>query len=836
MMKLLMSAVAAVLSFGVFAADWEYAEWLANGTGNWSSPARWKDGKLPADTGNVKITNCDAWATDEDVEIIAKLTRIRFSGKASLDLRFDEDHENMYIHTLQNLDGSGNFSRLIKSGSGTLSFDPDRATSIKPDRLIVTNGTLIVTRPVSTMVYGAYEPGLLAFDASTINIGGLEGSGPVTNVTGKQLGFCGGTRTAPHVFEGTLLKGSEPSLDGGYQNLLNPTNPHSFTVRFYDGMFGLSRLGKIGQPGSLGTTENWWFRGKADSVCGFAYLGEEDETTDHTFQFHKENRTSILDAGAHGGITFNGKWIIDSEIPRMPIIRLEGSNAVPCVVSCTFTDHASNSAYIVKSGTGTWRFAKASRGNLGVIAVEQGTLEYESMAEKGTACSLGSSTRLSERFSGAFQPDRAVTWSYLLGDGTTFGAGAEIPTSLATFSYVGEDALSCQTRQIAVNGAARLLNGEATDFHWTDVTSVGTGEQKLVLDGSGVTNRLSFVSDGADDSVLGLVKAGTGTWRLSGRHAFSGGVEVRGGTLVLNDNNGYRWYRVWLMDTYASEGNVQLGLLALSDKDGVRRNTGLVYRDDCIGDPTALLPGEATVMSAFAESGTGRGPGKLFNAGCSLFSGHNKNTKQPTLGTPSTWVGIVMRLPDDVPAITSYDLMSYGNTSAALNRSPVAWKLEASADGIHWDLMHQVASSRNPPAKGAWYNSGAVIGDGTVVNGYSFTESLQTLASLPYVALSGGGVIKTSEPVAIGDLRIDAKTGGTLEGFAFGESGTLAVDFGADRPAGLKIPGAFTDCTGIENLDTWNLTLNGQPKPGWSVRATEDGITVIPPGVIILVR
>lgn len=161
MMTLGTAALLTLVLQSVAAADWEYAEWLENGTGNWSSPARWKDGKLPADTRNVKITGCDAFATDEDYDILPTLTRIRFSGKATLDLRFNEDHEDLSLWTVQNLSGK-DFSRLIKSGTGTLSYATDRETSIVPDRLDVTNGVLLVKKAGKstdgeTHVFGVYS-------------------------------------------------------------------------------------------------------------------------------------------------------------------------------------------------------------------------------------------------------------------------------------------------------------------------------------------------------------------------------------------------------------------------------------------------------------------------------------------------------------------------------------------------------------------------------------------------------------------------------------------------------------------------------------------------------
>ena len=131
---------AMLIAAGEAGAATTYSYWDPNGSGNWSSPSRWQNGLLPADTGNVKFSDTDGFATDADFDIFAKLTRIRFGGTASLDLRFDEDHTNFSSNTVMN-DGDGIFSTLIKSGTGTTVFTSTK-NGFSPNRFIVTNGTL----------------------------------------------------------------------------------------------------------------------------------------------------------------------------------------------------------------------------------------------------------------------------------------------------------------------------------------------------------------------------------------------------------------------------------------------------------------------------------------------------------------------------------------------------------------------------------------------------------------------------------------------------------------------------------------------------------------------
>ena len=96
-----------------------------------------------------------------------------------------------------------------------------------------------------------------------------------------------------------------------------------------------------------------------------------------------------------------------------------------------------------------------------------GVLEFDSIAERGTICSLGYQKVLHENYFGAKDASRAVPYAFRLGDGTN-----AVRTATGTLSYVGAADASCSTRPIALSGAGRLRNASACRLDWAGVTSL----------------------------------------------------------------------------------------------------------------------------------------------------------------------------------------------------------------------------------------------------------------------------------------------------------------------------------------------------------------------------
>ena len=296
------------------------SDWNPNGYGNWSDATRWTSGSpLPTEQEkSVLITGADAFATDDDYAIVNGLKRLRFSGTASLDLRFNEDHLDFNQNSVQNISDTS-YGTLIKSGTGLL-VDGTDPNKFDISHYVVTNGILkLGFQPNSDkkVLFGVHSPGVLVFTKAS-SIGGLEGDGLVTNATSFQIFFTGGTRAKPIVFDGVLGSNADPSFNAGCQWFTTLDCNSSRTVRIYDGFAGVRRFGaESGVGGSLGSSISFcWFQGSG----GIVYIGD-GETTAKKFNIGLSCKSATFDAGAKGDVTFSGEWFA-KECPRMYLLNL----------------------------------------------------------------------------------------------------------------------------------------------------------------------------------------------------------------------------------------------------------------------------------------------------------------------------------------------------------------------------------------------------------------------------------------------------------------------------------------------------------------------------------
>ena len=121
------------------------------------------------------------------------------------------------------------------------------------------------------------------------------------------------------------------------------------------------------------------------------------------------------------------------------------------------------------------------------------------------------------------------------------GTAANLTLDNGTLSYIGSGETNSRNFTIGVGGARIEANGTGLlrmNSTGTVATS-GDGARTLTLAGANTANN-SFhlkVADGAG-GVTTVVKNGTGVWRIEGTGStYSGGTEVRGGTLIAANGN-----------------------------------------------------------------------------------------------------------------------------------------------------------------------------------------------------------------------------------------------------------------------------------------------------------
>ena len=163
--------------------------------------------------------------------------------------------------------------------------------------------------------------------------------------------------------------------------------------------FGTIGLVKVGydasEPSSMGLSGTLSLIPNDGTDYGrFVYLGK-GETTVKTLAFNKWNSANAMtaDGGVTGGLVWNGPVSVSDNHGVMNSVIFTGEHTNACTLGGSWTEPAGGTAYVTKKGSGTWIFRHhAARAMKGVVDVKEGRLQFESLAEKGTACSLGYAT------------------------------------------------------------------------------------------------------------------------------------------------------------------------------------------------------------------------------------------------------------------------------------------------------------------------------------------------------------------------------------------------------------------------------------------------------------
>ena len=349
--------------------------------------------------------------------------------------------------------------------------------------------------------------------------------------------------------------------------------------------------------------------------------------------------------------------------------------------------------------------------------IEEGTLQFDSIAEKGIASSLGRSTNLTDLCSLRDLSAHRVNYAFALGS-----TSASAPE--AVFEYTGTSPGRCTTRPLVLVGGGGHLRASAgtLSFHGISARDANTSPT-LTLDGDSVGCKAYNVTNGAAKAVLNVTKAGTGEWTLGGNLDIGGKVRVENGTLSLNTEIShqyadYKWFRI----SFAQIGpatNTQFNIrkVSLFNAAGVRQNGGLRL-------PASVTPhvaGTATEARTVQAADIGKGEiwidpsyaGKsiTYDSGSSDLDALCNNvfansdgtdgsltlsfpaTDKPTPNKPSTWFPIVMHLDDSADPIAKFDIQLYSN---ALAVAPLRVMIEGSHDGGAWEQVYSNVAADSP--------------------------------------------------------------------------------------------------------------------------------------------
>ena len=904
--KIKTSVVVVFASFAAFAATYELDENLSSSDTylDWTSLSSYKGNpaSLPGPGDIVEIPRgmtVKMLAVSDSWNLMNTLARVapRPGSTFIIEVPADVTAKALVPITEYGMEGSNDSATLVKRGGGILQFcsyakvkesetssvyyDYYLNIDIEEGRLrLYADGTnsneSYVNRRVNVLENGILE----ICKVGRTRLTRLNGNGLVTldNTDEQRIYLVGNTEYS--VFDGYMTGPIRFDITKGRHDFTCPTNAINTICLSGDAICGYTSMGvDEGSVSSLGTGNF-----NCGGGSGIIYIGNTGDTSSKPIW---AGAKTFIDGGEYGGLVLRGK--VDFSGSSMRVLRFIGDHANPCELwgDIPFGEPKNtNVTTVIKSGTGVWRLlGNKTRSGLGVVEVANGTLQYDSIAEKGYACSLGYSTNLYEALTtGKLEDaaDKTVDYSFLLGgDGTT-----------GTMEYIGSKYGWCTSRLMAVKSSGRFVS-DVSPYWLEDVYAYGAGNKTFTLSGSSDHgNTATLFSDGNDGGKLNVVKEGPGTWTLAKPTSFTGELIVTGGTLKVENNSNYRWYRMNFTEngygcsrydtTYSFGANadgtpttqrgtekvsIQLLEFAMYDAEGnnilLNLQTGESPVENEQGGPIAQYNFDDNYRTqkistcAFGSKEdyyTNYKNGKLL----SLFDGLSRTKTHVyvgsdpdgiTLNDPSSWLSLVVRLPDNAPEAVRLDFMSSmpcTNGIATYNgRILTAYRLDGSVDGVNWDIGIAGSEALDAPKLGArWYSDHA---DSSIPakrpgKGFAITKTKpDSVASHAFstVGVAHGGVLEVvGDPIEVTGLVVDASApAGTISNFKFAASGTVDVR-NADLAGGesLELPGDYSNLSGFSGLSKWELTFDGERHASLVLSAADGKLTVRRRGLRVIFR
>ncbi len=889
---------------------------LVNGASDWRSPDSFEERVeiLPGDTVLVP-PNCTGTVYDDSAALVSSLERIVLQTHTTSCIIIDISTNTTFGCTINDgIVGQQYFGKVVKRGAGEAFFAAYTRTgdAARPEyvrdfavRLEVEEGDVrfpdltAIVRSKDTDKRYFYVPYItLAEGTRVFTPGGcallmkyLNGSGSVTNAYGHtskydriQIAYdLPNVQVLPHSdFYGSIdgigydsenftqvgrinLHGTNSNFTGVFRATENATKPSAVWT-------GITSFGKTGYPSSIGMHQNIFL-----SASRLIYLGKGETTDKRIFLRSSIDAPAIIDGGEHGGLTlseniYNGSGAADAMHRRL---EFTGDHTNACRMTGTFPLRPKNGVYytchLTKSGTGVWHLDTAASGMAGGIAVENGTLRFNTIANKGIDSSLGTATILTDAYAGADYLNHKVDYAFLLGGIDGNGAATE-----GTLEYVGTGSPCVTDRPFAIRTAGRIRANGGSALELGNFYGLGAGGKTLTLDGDGeFWNKAIDVRDG--EGCVSIVKDGGGSWILaktSGEYAFTGSLDVNGGVLAVAGGNNvpFSWFRLRIKENayaaglyteYAgddkSTSTIMLHKFMLFDADGTAQAVGLEEKTP----GSALQPGEMAYRHADRLQGYASGRSTSLSNLVNVISGNRSQCTAVNLldaEDDSTWIDIDMRLTNGAPPIASFDYSFYYSTGTlpdyASRQNPTAMELLGSSDGINWESLWSTNGMAISGYRLYWEGSRQSIStDATLRNtlsGHSSPFLLHHLSPtnvanvgecvLPVESFSvadgatlrsEGGTVKFVDDVT---WRISADGAGRLEGFALPESGTIEVEnfTGGDRE--FQLPVECVDVTGLGNVINWTLSVGSVQSSKWRVTVRDGGVWLVPTGFRFIVR
>ncbi|MBO5941438.1 MAG: hypothetical protein J6R18_09625, partial [Kiritimatiellae bacterium] len=310
--------VLCVLSGAVFAES----VWDPNGSGNWSDASRWKNGDVPKENYQVRLTGA-TYLNDVDFTIFEKISTVVLPGYSSV-FTISNDLDHVIAVKFY---GEG---KVVKLGKGMLTVDwQGTTTKLENNGIWEIRDGMMFNKNTNVMYFkkplAVYSPGVVAVTYG-IKLPGLVGDGIISNATatGRLISITqGATRENPCVFSGMFAGDEKFEYDdvGGAQRFTNPNIIDSISsiemtiVEVDDPPMGYLGFAKTPSVDIIGRQS-----------FVLEYLGSGADGSGAEIFYNNSTWKIEYDSGPHGGLTLNNVFKVPNDKSGIVELVLSGSN------------------------------------------------------------------------------------------------------------------------------------------------------------------------------------------------------------------------------------------------------------------------------------------------------------------------------------------------------------------------------------------------------------------------------------------------------------------------------------------------------------------------------
>lgn len=424
---------------------------------------------------------------------------------------FTGDFEASGAVKYTSLGNAGQNSALGAGSAITLksnaSFDYSGADRSVSDRTINLSG-------ISVTLGSTNATGTLALTGIIRAANGADRSLVFSNASGGNFEVSGQILNQT---DGTKLSLRKTGV--GKLSLLGMDNDYQGTTTHQVNTLEFRSIANLGQKSSLGapvTVEDGTIHIGSNSSTTFSYIGEGNSVTNRNFSLESTATVNSIIA-----VNNSGSMMITGDITTLAgtksqTLTLSGTGTGTGTISGRISDTSDPNLGLLKTsiskgGAGTWTLTgNNSYTGSTTVGYGGGILQFTSIANAGTNSSLGA-------------------------DGNVVLGG-----NGSTLKYIGSGD-SVTNRVVDLNSTSSntfyLLDASGSgSVSFGNITATSANTKKLILTGTSNTENTIAGAIGQNSATFttALLKAGNGTWVLSGPNTFTGITSLCAGTLRLD--------------------------------------------------------------------------------------------------------------------------------------------------------------------------------------------------------------------------------------------------------------------------------------------------------------